>query len=178
MVATAAAHDAGPIAFRYPRGEGVGVELPQRGVPLAIGRGRVVRQGTDVAILSFGAHLQECALAAERLEAEGISVTLADARFAKPLDADLIGQLSRHHAALVTVEQGAVGGFGAMVLHHLAATGGLDGRLKVRTLTLPDRFIDQASPAAMYADAGLTAADIAAQVRALHRPGAVVSLVR
>jgi 1-deoxy-D-xylulose-5-phosphate synthase len=178
MVATAARHDAGPIAFRYPRGEGVGVDLPARGVPLAIGKGRVVRQGTDVAILSFGAHLSECGLAAERLEAEGISVTLADARFSKPLDSDLIAQLVKNHAALVTVEQGAVGGFGAMVLHHLAATGALDGRLKVRAMTLPDRFIDQASPAAMYAEAGLTAADIAAQVRALHRPGSVVSLVR
>jgi 1-deoxy-D-xylulose-5-phosphate synthase len=178
MVATAARHDEGPIAFRYPRGEGVGVDLPARGVPLAIGKGRVVRQGTDVAILSFGAHLSECGLAAERLEAEGISVTLADARFAKPLDSDLIAQLVKNHAALVTVEQGAVGGFGAMVLHHLAATGALDGRLKVRTMTLPDRFIDQASPAAMYADAGLTAAEIAAQVKALHRPGSVVSLVR
>jgi 1-deoxy-D-xylulose-5-phosphate synthase len=178
MVATAARHDEGPIAFRYPRGEGVGVDLPARGVPLAIGKGRVVRQGRDVAILSFGAHLSECGLAAERLEAEGISVTLADARFAKPLDSDLIAQLVKNHAALVTVEQGAVGGFGAMVLHHLAATGALDGRLKVRTMTLPDRFIDQASPAAMYADAGLTAAEIAAQVKALHRPGSVVSLVR
>jgi 1-deoxy-D-xylulose-5-phosphate synthase len=178
MVATAARHDEGPIAFRYPRGEGVGVDLPARGVPLAIGKGRVVRQGTDVAILSFGAHLSECGLAAERLEAEGISVTLADARFAKPLDSDLIAQLVKNHAALVTVEQGAVGGFGAMVLHHLAATGALDGRLKVRTMTLPDRFIDQASPAAMYADAGLTAAEIAAQAKALHRPGSVVSLVR
>jgi 1-deoxy-D-xylulose-5-phosphate synthase len=178
MVATAARHDEGPIAFRYPRGEGVGVDLPARGVPLAIGKGRVVRQGTDVAILSFGAHLSECGLAAERLEAEGISVTLADARFAKPLDSDLIAQLVKNHAALVTVEQGAVGGFGAMVLHHLAATGALDGRLKVRTMTLPDRFIDQASPAAMYADAGLTAAEITAQAKALHRPGSVVSLVR
>jgi 1-deoxy-D-xylulose-5-phosphate synthase len=178
MVATAARHDEGPIAFRYPRGEGVGVDLPARGVPLAIGKGRVVRQGRDVAILSFGAHLSECGLAAERLEAEGISVTLADARFAKPLDSDLIAQLVKNHAALVTVEQGAVGGFGAMVLHHLAATGALDGRLKVRTMTLPDRFIDQASPAARYADAGLTAAEIAAQAKALHRPGSVVSLVR
>jgi 1-deoxy-D-xylulose-5-phosphate synthase len=178
MVATAAAHDTGPIAFRYPRGEGVGVEMPARGVPLEIGKGRVLREGTDVAILSFGAHLAECVTAAERLEAEGLSVTVADARFAKPLDGDLIARLAGCHAALVTVEQGAVGGFGAMVLQHMAREGLLDGRLKVRTMTLPDRFIDQASPAAMYADAGLTAADIAGQVRALHRPGSVLSLVR
>jgi 1-deoxy-D-xylulose-5-phosphate synthase len=170
MVATAAAHDAGPIAFRYPRGEGAGVELPERGRPLPIGRGRVIAEGTDAAILSFGAHLGECRLAVEALAAEGISVTLADARFAKPLDSDLLAQLAAHHGLLVTVEQGAQGGFGAMVLHHLANRGMLDGRLRVRTLTLPDRFIDQASPAEMYAEAGLTAADIAAAVRAA-RPG-------
>jgi 1-deoxy-D-xylulose-5-phosphate synthase len=161
MVATAIAHDDGPIAFRFPRGEGVGVELPARGVPLAIGKGRVLREGTDVALLSFGAHLAEVLAAAELLEAEGISVTVADARFAKPLDTGLIEQLSRHHQALITVEQGATGGFGAQVLHHLANAGMLEGGLALRTMTLPDRFIDQASPAAMYAEAGLTAADIA-----------------
>ncbi|WP_422071740.1 1-deoxy-D-xylulose-5-phosphate synthase [Tranquillimonas rosea] len=162
MVATAAAHDSGPIAFRYPRGEGVGVDLPERGVPLEIGRGRVVREGTTLALLSFGAHLGECTAAAEALEARGISVTVADARFAKPLDTDLISRLATGHAALVTVEQGAQGGFGAHVLHHLAATGALDAGLRIRTMTLPDRFIDQASPAEMYAAAGLTAQDIAA----------------
>ncbi|RVT81931.1 1-deoxy-D-xylulose-5-phosphate synthase [Rhodobacteraceae bacterium CCMM004] len=162
MVATAAAHDAGPIAFRYPRGEGVGVDLPETGAPLEIGRGRVLQEGSQVALLSFGAHLSECRLAAEALEARGISVTLADARFAKPLDTDLIGQLARHHAALITVEEGARGGFGAHVLHHLAMSGALDRGLAIRTMTLPDRFIDQASPADMYADAGLTAHDIAA----------------
>ena len=162
MVATAAAHDAGPIAFRYPRGEGVGVEMPERGTPLEIGRGRVLQEGTGVALLSFGAHLVECRKAAEELEARGISVTVADARFAKPLDTDLIGQLARHHRALVTVEQGSKGGFGAMVLHHLAETGQLDAGLRIRTMTLPDLFIDQASPAAMYAQAGLSARDIAA----------------
>jgi 1-deoxy-D-xylulose-5-phosphate synthase len=161
MVATAAAHDAGPIAFRYPRGEGVGVEMPERGEVLEIGRGRIVREGTGVAILSFGAHLSEALVAAEELEARGISVTVADARFAKPLDEDLIRQLARHHDALVTVEQGAAGGFGAHVLHFLAGAGALDRGLKIRTLTLPDRFIDQDSPAAMYAAAGLTARDIA-----------------
>jgi len=160
MVATAAAYDAGPISFRYPRGEGVGVAMPERGRMLEIGRGRVMREGTRVALLSFGAHLSECLLAAEALASQGVSVTVADARFAKPLDTDLIAQLARHHEAIITVEQGAVGGFGAMVLHHMANTGLLDGGVKVRTMTLPDRFIEQASPAAMYADAGLTAADI------------------
>jgi 1-deoxy-D-xylulose-5-phosphate synthase len=162
MVATAAAYDEGPIAFRYPRGEGVGVEMPARGQVLEIGRGRVVREGTGVALLSFGAHLSECLKAAEDLGAAGVSVTVADARFAKPLDTDLIAQLARHHEVLITVEQGATGGFGAHVLHHLANSGGLDRGLKVRTMTLADRFIDHASPEAMYADAGLTAGDIAA----------------
>ena len=160
MVATAADYDAGPIAFRYPRGEGVGVQMPERGVPLEIGKGRVLRQGADVALLSYGAHLAECLLAAEALQAQGISVTVADARFAKPLDTDLIDQLGRHHAAVVTVEQGAAGGFGAMVLQYLANSGGLDHGLRLRTMTLPDRFIDQASPAKMYEEAGLTVADI------------------
>ena len=175
MVATAAAHDDGPIAFRYPRGDGAGVEMPARGVPLRIGRGRILREGTDVAILSFGAHLGECRLAADALEAEGVAVTLADARFARPLDRELVARLARGHAALITVEQGAGGGFGAQVLQFLAAEGLLDGA-SIRTLTLPDRFIDQASPAAMYADAGLSAPDIAAVAlaalarrRAAHR---------
>ncbi len=162
MVATAAGHDAGPIAFRYPRGEGTGVDLPERGRALAIGKGRIVREGTDVALLSFGAHLGECLRAAEEMDGMGVSATVADARFAKPLDHGLIRQLLRHHKALVTVEQGAQGGFGAMVLHWLANDGLLDGRCAIRTMTLPDRFIDHAAPAAMYADAGLTAADIAA----------------
>jgi 1-deoxy-D-xylulose-5-phosphate synthase len=161
MVATAAAHDAGPIAFRYPRGEGVGAQMPERGVPLPIGRGRVVAEGDQVALLSFGAHLAEVQVAASLLARRGITATVVDARFAKPLDTDLIDQLARHHRALVTVEQGAVGGFGAMVLHHLANSGGLDRGLAVRTVTLPDRFIDHASPAQMYADAGMSAEDIA-----------------
>ncbi len=176
MVATAAAHDAGPIAFRYPRGEGVGVEMPERGVLLEIGKGRVVREGSDVAILSFGAHLVECREAAEVLAAQGVSATIADARFAKPLDLALIRQLMRHHRALITVEQGARGGFGAHVLQTLANDGLLDGRCRVRTMTLPDRFIDQASPAAMYADAGLTTVDIAAT--ALEAAGVRAGRVR
>lgn len=162
MVATAVEHDSGPIAFRYPRGEGEGVPLPERGEVLEIGRGRVLFEGTDVAILSFGAHLGESLKAAEVLEASGVSVTLADARFAKPLDRELLHRLARTHKALITIEQGARGGFGAMVLHDLAGEGLLDGALAVRTMTLPDRFIDQAAPDAMYAEAGLTATDIAA----------------
>ncbi|MBV0914150.1 1-deoxy-D-xylulose-5-phosphate synthase [Anianabacter salinae] len=166
MVATAAAHDDGPIAFRYPRGEGSGVTMPERGEVLQIGKGRVLREGTKVALLSFGAHLPECLRAAEDLEARGISVTVADARFAKPLDHDLIRQLATHHEALITVEQGATGGFGAQVLHFMAGDGLLDQGLKVRTMTLADRFIDQDSPAKMYAAAGLTAQDIAGRAMA------------
>ncbi len=162
MVRTAAAYDAGPIAFRYPRGEGVGLALPERGDVIAIGKGRIIQEGTDIALLSFGAHLGECRKAAAALQAQGVSVTIADARFAKPLDRALIRQLIRHHKALVTVEQGAQGGFGAMVLHDLANDGLLDGRCQIRTMTLPDRYIQQAAPDAMYAEAGLTAVDIAA----------------
>jgi 1-deoxy-D-xylulose-5-phosphate synthase len=161
MLATAAAHDDGPIALRYPRGEGTGVEMPETGDVLPIGKGRVIQDGSDVALLSFGAHLEEAKDAAKALEARGLSVTIADARFAKPLDTDLVDRLMADHGALLTIEQGAMLGFGGIVLHHLAATGQLDGRCAVRTLHLPDRFIDQASPADMYADAGLTADDIA-----------------
>ncbi len=161
MVATAAAHDGGPIAFRYPRGEGEGVPVPEIGEVLEIGKGRVLQSGGDVALLSFGAHLGECRKAARLIEAQGLTVTLADARFAKPLDTALIRRLVRDHRAVVTVEQGAQGGFGAMVLHYLAGEGLLRAA-ELRTMTLPDRFIDQAAPDAMYADAGLTATDIAA----------------
>ncbi len=161
MVATAAAHDDGPIAFRFPRGEGAGVEMPERGQVLEIGKGRVLREGISVALLSFGAHLVEVQLAAEALAARGVSCTVADARFAKPLDTDLITQLARHHEVLLTIEQGAQGGFGAQVMHFMANAGLLDAGPRLRTLTLPDRFIDQASPAQMYRDAGLTADDIA-----------------
>lgn len=162
MVATAAAHNSGPIAFRYPRGEGVGAELPETGQVLPIGKGRIVREGNDVAILSFGAHLSTCLEAAELMDQHGVSATIADARFAKPLDTALIVQLLSHHKALITIEQGADGGFGAHVLHWLAREGRLDGGCTIRTMTLPDRFIDQASPQQMYEDAGLTATDIAA----------------
>lgn len=167
MMATAAAHDQGPIAFRYPRGEGAGVETPAEGVPLEIGRGRIIREGGALAVLSFGAHLSEVLLAADMLAEEGLAITVADARFAKPLDTALIDTLIAEHGALVTVEQGAHGGFGAQVLHYLAGSGGLDRGRLIRTLTLPDTFIDQASPAQMYAEAGLTAADIATTLRGL-----------
>ncbi len=160
MVATAAAFDEGPIAFRYPRGEGVGVEIPDIGVPLEIGRGRVVREGSRVALLSLGTRLAECLMAAEQLGQRGLSTTVADARFAKPLDEALILRLAREHEILVTVEEGSVGGFGAHVLHLLARTGALDGGLKVRTLTLPDLYQDHDKPEAMYAAAGLDAAGI------------------
>jgi len=162
MVATAAAYDAGPIAFRYPRGEGEGHAMPERGSVLDIGKGRIMQEGSDIAILSFGAHLGESLRAAHIIARQGLTVTVADARFAKPLDRALIRQLWRHHKALITVEQGAQGGFGAMVLDDLANDGLLDGRCQIRTMTLPDRFIDHAAPDAMYADAGLSAGDIAA----------------
>lgn len=164
MVATAAAYDAGPIAFRYPRGEGVGVEMPQHGVPLEIGKGRIVREGTQVALLSLGTRLAECLAAAELLGQRGLSTTVADARFAKPLDEELILRLAREHEVLVTVEEGSVGGFGSHVLHLLARSGVLDAGLKVRTLTLPDIYQDHDKPEAMYAAAGLDAAGIVRSV--------------
>ncbi|ADU13069.1 1-deoxy-D-xylulose-5-phosphate synthase [Asticcacaulis excentricus] len=162
MIATATAYDDGPSAFRYPRGEGVGVEIPAVPETLAIGRGRIVREGSKVAILSLGARLPEALKAADLLGARGLSTTVADARFAKPLDKELILQLARHHECLITVEEGAMGGFGAFVLHYLAGEGALDNGLKIRTLTLPDRFQDHDKPEKMYADAGLDAQGIAA----------------
>ncbi len=164
MTATAAAVDDMPTAFRYPRGEGRGVELPERGVPLEIGKGRIMREGSAVAILSFGARLGECLAAAEELSGFGLSTTVADARFAKPLDVDLIRELAKNHEVLLTVEEGSTGGFGAHVLHQLSSDGLLDGALKVRTLVLPDRYIDQGKPAAMYAAAGLDADGIVKSV--------------
>ena len=164
MVATAAAHDEGPIAFRYPRGEGVGVELPERGEVLEIGKGRMIRDGGRVAILSFGTRLSEVMAASEALTARGISPTVADARFAKPLDRELILRLAAEHEALITIEEGAVGGFGSHVAQLLAEAGVFDSGLKYRSMVLPDSFIDQASPADMYAVAGLGAAQIEAKV--------------
>ena len=164
MVATAAAHDEGPIAFRYPRGEGMGVDMPERGEVLEIGKGRMIREGKGVAILSFGTRLSEVLKAVEALEARGISPTVADARFAKPLDRDLILQLAQDHEALITIEEGAVGGFGSHVGHLLAEEGVFDTGLKYRSMVLPDIFIDQASPEDMYAVARLNAEDIEAKV--------------
>jgi len=160
MVATAAAHDTGPIAVRYPRGEGVGLTLPARGTPLAIGKGRIVREGTKVALLSLGTRLTECLKAADDLAARGLSTTVADARFAKPLDAGLIEQLARTHEVLLTVEEGSSGGFGASVLQHLAAAGALDRGLKIRTLCMPDIFFEHAKPEDQLHEAGLSAAGI------------------
>ena len=164
MVRTAAAYDEGPIAFRYPRGEGVGLDLPERGSILEIGKGRIVREGSTVAILSLGARLKDALKAAERLEADGLSTTVADARFAKPLDTDLVARLAREHEVLITVEEGSIGGFGSFVLHSLNDAALLDGRLKVATLTLPDRYIDQDKPEVMVAEAGLDADGIVAAV--------------
>jgi len=161
MVATAAAIDDRPSAFRYPRGEGVGAVIPDVAEPLEVGKGRIVREGTAVAILSFGARLSECLKAADLLAARGLSATVADARFAKPLDVDLILRLAREHEALVTVEEGAMGGFGAFVLQALAEHGALDQGLRIRTLVLPDVFQDHDKPEAMYAQAGLDAEGVA-----------------
>jgi 1-deoxy-D-xylulose-5-phosphate synthase len=166
MVATAAAIDDRPSALRYPRGDGVGVELPAEGVPLEIGKGRVVREGSTVALLSYGARLAECLKAADLLAGYGLSTTVADARFAKPLDAGLLTRLARGHEVLITVEEGAIGGFGSHVLQLLAAEGLLDRGLKVRPMLLPDRFIDHDKPEKMYEDAGLNAPQIVATVLA------------
>ncbi len=164
MVRTAADYDDGPISFRYPRGNGVGVDLPERGSPLAIGKGRIVREGTKVALLSFGTRLADCLLAAEELGAAGLSTTVADARFAKPLDEDLVRRLARSHEILLTVEEGAIGGFATQVLHFLAHEGLLESGLKMRPLVLPDAFTDHGKPEKMYAAAGLDAAGIVGTV--------------
>ncbi|MGA7117065.1 MAG: transketolase C-terminal domain-containing protein, partial [Hyphomicrobium sp.] len=166
MVATTAAIDDAPSAVRYPRGEGMGVELPLEGIPLAIGKGRIVREGTTIAILSLGTRLAESLKAADQLAAMGLSTTVADARFMKPLDTDLVTRLAREHEVLVTIEEGSIGGFGSHVLQHLALNGLLDRGLKVRPMVLPDRFIEQDNPVKMYADAGLDASGIVLNVLA------------
>ena len=166
MVATAAAYDDGPIAFRYPRGEGVGVELPVRGEILPIGKGRVLREGRDVAVLSLGTRLQSALAAADQLQAKGISVTVADARFAKPLDEALVRRLASEHRMLITLEEGSVGGFGSRVLDYLVNGDLMRPGLKVRTLTLPDEFQDHDDQKKQYAAAGLSAADIVRVVEA------------
>ncbi len=160
MVATAAAIDDGPSALRYPRGNAVGVPRPEHGIPLEIGKGRIVREGNRIAILSYGARLQECLVAADELAARGLSTTVADARFAKPLDEDLIRRLVREHEVLITIEEGSVGGFSSFVLHFLAQNGLLDSGIKIRPMTLPDRFVAHGSPKWQYQDAGLDAQSI------------------
>jgi 1-deoxy-D-xylulose-5-phosphate synthase len=164
MVATAAAIEDGPSAFRYPRGESMGIALPKRGTTLVVGKGRILREGSAVALLSFGARLPECLAAADQLAGFGLPATVADARFAKPLDMELLRRLALNHEVLMTVEEGSSGGFGALVLQALAREGLLDRGLKIRTLHLPDRFIEQNKPAAMYAEAGLDTAGIVAAV--------------
>nr|WP_206116870.1 1-deoxy-D-xylulose-5-phosphate synthase [Rhizobium laguerreae] len=174
MVRTAVAYDGGPISFRYPRGEGVGVDMPARGEILQIGKGRIVKEGTKVALLSFGTRLADCLLAAEDLDAAGLSTTVADARFAKPLDRDLIRQLARHHEMVITVEEGSIGGFGSHVMQYLSSEGLLDNGLKIRSLVMPDIWMEQAKPEAMNAHAGLDRAGIVSTVfRALGRGVAV-----
>ncbi|MBI1214912.1 MAG: 1-deoxy-D-xylulose-5-phosphate synthase [Alphaproteobacteria bacterium] len=169
MTATMAVHDAGPIALRYPRGEGTGAALKQRGAPLQIGRGRILREGAKIALLSYGTRLGEALKAAEQLNALGLSTTVADARFAKPLDEDLVLRLAREHEALVTVEEGSACGFGALVLHLLAEKGALDAGLRIRTMTLPDLYLDHDAPQKQYDAAGLNAPHIVS--RALEALG-------
>ena len=164
MVATAVAYDEGPIAFRFPRGEGVGCEMPEQTLPIEIGKGRIIQEGSRVAILSFGTRLGEVCIAAEALTAQGITPTIADARFAKPLDRDLIMRLSKDHEVLLTIEEGAVGGFGSHVAQLLAEEGVFDMGLKFRSMVLPDTFIDHASPEEMYKEAKLSAHDIHAKI--------------
>jgi 1-deoxy-D-xylulose-5-phosphate synthase len=166
MVATARAIDDRPSSFRYPRGEGMGVEMPERGTPLEVGKGRIVKEGTKIALLSFGARLKECLAAAEELEARGLSTTVADARFAKPLDREMILRLAREHEAIVTLEEGAAGGFSAHVLHLLAHEGALDHGLKIRPMVFPDEFLDQDTPSRMYETARMSASHIVEQALA------------
>ena len=162
MVATCVAIDDAPSAVRFPRGDGIGVEMPEFGVPLEIGRGRIIREGTTIALLNFGGRLAECLKAAQELGAYGLSTTVADARFAKPLDTDLINRLVREHEVVITIEEGSIGGFGSHVLHHLATNGQLDHGLKIRTMVLPDVFIEHDSQNAQYDLAGLNARHIVA----------------
>ncbi len=164
MVATAVAYNDGPIAFRYPRGEGVGVEMPQEGIPLEIGKGRIIRTGSQIALLSFGTRLQESLKAADELDAKGLSTTVADARFAKPLDEEMILNLARTHDVLITIEEGSVGGFGSMVHHLLAENGVFDEGLKIRSLVLPDEYTDHDKPDRMYSKAGMDAKGIVSKV--------------
>ncbi len=176
MVATQVAYNEGPSALRYPRGDGVGVEMPEIGVPLPIGKGRILREGTTVAILSLGTRLAEAMKAANELQAFGLSTTVADARFAKPLDIDLVNRLAREHEVLITIEEGSIGGFGSHVVHHLASAGLLDNGLKIRPMVLPDRFLDHDAPMKQYDEAGLNARHITATaLAALGRTDAALT---
>jgi 1-deoxy-D-xylulose-5-phosphate synthase len=166
MTATAAGIDDGPSAIRYPRGEGVGIELPAKGTPLEIGKGRILREGSSIAILGLGVRVQSALQAAEELASMGLSATVADARFAKPLDEDLITRLAKDHDVLVMIEEGSAGGFGAHVMQFLANSGALDTGLKVRLMTMPDRFLEQDKPEIQNDIAGLTAPHIVATVLA------------
>jgi 1-deoxy-D-xylulose-5-phosphate synthase len=170
MIATAAQIDDRPSAFRYPRGEGLGVEMPERGQPLPIGKGRILREGTKVALLSLGGRLGEAGKAAEELAARGLSTTVADARFAKPLDEDLIRRLAREHEVMITIEEGSVGGFGSHVMQLMALEGLLENGLKFRPMTLPDVFLDHDKPEVQYDRAGLTSRHIVSMaLKALGR---------
>ncbi|TKW79418.1 MAG: 1-deoxy-D-xylulose-5-phosphate synthase, partial [Bradyrhizobium icense] len=164
MVATQVAINDRPSALRYPRGEGRGVEMPEVGIPLEIGKGRIIRQGKKVALLSFGTRLAECEKAADELAAHGLSATIADARFMKPLDEEMVLKLAREHEILITIEEGSIGGFGSHVMQFVSDNGLLDGGLRMRAMVLPDVFLDHDSPAAMYARAGLDAKGIVAKV--------------
>jgi 1-deoxy-D-xylulose-5-phosphate synthase len=178
MVATAAAIDDLPSAIRYPRGEGSGLERPVRGDVLTIGKGRIIQEGTKVALVNLGCRLEECRKAAQELAARGLSTTIADARFAKPLDTVLIRRLAREHEVLITIEEGSMCGFGALVLHDLALAGLLDGGLKIRPMTLPDRFIEHDTPAKQYEDAGLNARAIVATALSALGFGETSGIVR
>jgi len=179
MVATAAVIDDRPSAVRYPRGEGVGLELPKRGQVLAIGKGRIIKEGSKIAILNLGTRLAECRKAAEELDARGLSTTIADMRFAKPIDMDMVRQLAAEHEVLITIEEGSIGGFGSHVLHHLASEGLLDQGLKIRPMTMPDKFQDQDAPVKQYDEAGLNARHIVATaLEALGHEAAATVIAR
>ncbi|MCT6920012.1 MAG: 1-deoxy-D-xylulose-5-phosphate synthase, partial [Bifidobacteriales bacterium] len=179
MVRTAAAYDQGPISFRYPRGEGVGLKLPERGELIEIGKGRILREGSKVALLGFGTRLQEALAAADELAAAGLSTTVADARFAKPLDEDLVRRLALEHEVLVTIEEGAAGGFGAQVLQFLARDGLLDKGLKIRTMTLPDKYLYHGPQAKILSEIGLDKTGIVNTVfAALGREALVTPQIR
>jgi len=162
MVATAAAYDEGPTSIRYPRGNGIGLDLPAQGEVLGIGKGRIVKEGSKIALLNLGTRMEECKKAAEDLDSRGLSTTIADMRFAKPIDMDMVKHLASSHEVIITIEEGSIGGFGSHVVHHLAMAGMLDHGLKIRPLVLPDRFLNHDTPQKQYEEAGLNANSIVA----------------